>query len=534
MIKAWIHRILMVMLIAFVLKVDGQPPVNRYNAELFGSWTETSDVLFSQGVPQPNPGGGFYEAVTGLPLNVNEYDTTHIDLYMDVFEPTGDTLSKRPLVIICFGGGFLSGSRDHWSIRLLCQSLAKRGYVTAAIDYRLGMNIFDEDLSMRAVYRGLQDGRTAVRYFREDAATSNSFRIDPDKIFIGGHSSGGFIALHNAFLEKESERPLSTYSWIQDGNAVADQLSLDAVGGHYGYSGYANGYFNLAGALGMLDFIEEADDPNGISFHSTDDDTVPYGAGTPFSSILWLVVGADLPTVYGSSLIETESATVGNLHDFNSYTNRGHGVHENTSNTLYFDIIPSINDHLFNNDLKPKEHSFDEDTLVCSPFLTKLYTIEDSTIAYFDWILEGGAFTQMSSNNGTVEVEWDQNAMKHSLSVVPYTHLDAKGDTVSLIIDVNTNASNEFLFVNQDWSDIQNWSLNHLPSQCEDVIVGDRPHLYTLTLDEDAYINSLILGTEVELSILPNNILDINQKTTYSNPLIFTKMIINEGSIFLK
>jgi hypothetical protein len=50
----------------------GQPPMNRYTTPLFTSVTETTNVLFSSNVPQPNPGGGFYEALTGFPLNVDD------------------------------------------------------------------------------------------------------------------------------------------------------------------------------------------------------------------------------------------------------------------------------------------------------------------------------------------------------------------------------------------------------------------------------------------------------------------------------
>ncbi len=122
-----------------------QPPIDRYNSNLFSTVSETTNILFSSNVPQPVPGGGFYESITGYPLNVDEFSTTPVNLYMNIFQPTGDTLSKRPLIIICFGGGFVTGSKDHWSIRLLAQELAKRGYVTAVIDYRLGMNIFDAE-----------------------------------------------------------------------------------------------------------------------------------------------------------------------------------------------------------------------------------------------------------------------------------------------------------------------------------------------------------------------------------------------------
>ena len=93
---------------------------------VFTNWTETTDITFSTGVPRPNPGGGFYEWITGYPLNVREYQTTAVNLKMNIFTPTSDTLSKRPVIIIAFGGGFLSGSKDHWSIRLLAQNLAKR------------------------------------------------------------------------------------------------------------------------------------------------------------------------------------------------------------------------------------------------------------------------------------------------------------------------------------------------------------------------------------------------------------------------
>ena len=167
------------------IAASAQSLPNRYQEDVFDTWTETSEVLFSTDVPQPVPVGGFYEWLTGYPLNVDEFETTDEDLYMDIFQPDGDTLSMRPLIIICFGGGFLTGSKDHWSIRLLAEQLARRGFVTATIDYRLGMNIFDSDLSNRAVYRGLQDGRSAVRFFRADAAGSNIYKIDPDQIFIG-------------------------------------------------------------------------------------------------------------------------------------------------------------------------------------------------------------------------------------------------------------------------------------------------------------------------------------------------------------
>ncbi|HOY14925.1 MAG TPA: hypothetical protein PLY70_17380, partial [Saprospiraceae bacterium] len=156
----WLEAILLI----FPLLIIGQADTARYYKEIFSGVLETSQI-FSSNVPQPKRGGGPYEFFTGLPLNVKEYDTQNVNLSMDIFEPDGDTAAIRPLVIVCFGGGFIDGNRKYWSIRLICQSLARMGYVVASIDYRLGMNIFDQDLAARAVYRGVQDSRSAIRFF---------------------------------------------------------------------------------------------------------------------------------------------------------------------------------------------------------------------------------------------------------------------------------------------------------------------------------------------------------------------------------
>ena len=158
------------------------------------------------------------------------------------------------------------------------------GYVVASIDYRLGMNIFDQDLATRAVYRGVQDSRSAIRFFRADAANANTYRIDPNKVFIGGHSAGAFIALHNMYLDKEGERPISTGIWMQSGNNVPDQGCLDCVSNNLGYYGRANGGFSLAGAVGFTSYLEAESSPLMQIFHSSNDNTVPIGIGEPFST----------------------------------------------------------------------------------------------------------------------------------------------------------------------------------------------------------------------------------------------------------
>ena len=496
-------------LIAFFLLsgtlLSAQLLPDRYREEVFSSFVETEEILFSTGVPVPVPGGGFYEWLTDYPLNVKEYQTQARNLYMDVFEPEGDTLTKRPLVVICFGGGFLAGSKDYWSIRLIAQKLALRGYVTATIDYRLGMNIFDADLSVRAPYRGLQDGRSAVRYFKADAAGANLFRIDTSNIYIGGHSAGAFIALHNAYLNIEAERPISTYAWMQNGHPVPDQLCLDCVGDNQQFTGNAKAVFSLAGALGFTDYIQTENDPRVVMFHSQDDDTVPFTSGQPFSSILWLVVGADLPDVYGSAAIASRADEVALPYRFNSYTNRGHSVHEETGSTLYTDIIPGISDSFYVQFLKPIDHEIIGDTHICDDDLQRSYFTQADEAWYYDWQVSGGTLLDPDIYAAEVTVLWDENAADPKLWVTPYSIHGARGNTDSLLITIHVAGLNSWLGPDGDWNNPDLWSLGHPPSVCEDILFPDQDQWIQVTVgpETDALIRSLELGKRVQLEHQP-------------------------------
>ena len=83
------------------------------------------------------------------------------------------------------------------------------GYVTASFSYRLGIdNLFDFQTSfVEAVWRGVHDSRAAVRYFRKSVEMGNPYHIDPERIYLGGVSAGGFIAMHHAYVDEESEIP---------------------------------------------------------------------------------------------------------------------------------------------------------------------------------------------------------------------------------------------------------------------------------------------------------------------------------------
>ena len=101
------------------------------------------------------------------------------DLHLDLFRP--EKPGKYPVLLLIHGGGWRSGNR---SMDIpMAQQIAAKGYVTAAVEYRLS----PEALYPAAVY----DIKAAVRFLR---ANAKKYNIDPKRIAIGGSSAGGQLA----------------------------------------------------------------------------------------------------------------------------------------------------------------------------------------------------------------------------------------------------------------------------------------------------------------------------------------------------
>ena len=53
---------------------------------------------------------------------------------MDIYQPAGDTVKRRLLIIFAHQGGFLVGSRTDDYMVNICTRMARLGYVTASIE----------------------------------------------------------------------------------------------------------------------------------------------------------------------------------------------------------------------------------------------------------------------------------------------------------------------------------------------------------------------------------------------------------------
>ncbi len=199
------------------------------------------------------------------------------ELYMDIYQPYGDTVTERPVVMFAFGGAFVQGSKNDWYVKEVCNHFSKAGYVCAAMDYRTGIDYLEilQLQHMRIFFRPMQDYRGAVQYLKWDfSENGNTYRIDTNMIFAGGASSGGITALMMQNCDKPNEM-------AEMGNISA----LNALGGFYSSTGFYQNYgwnvaatINIAGALINANWIEQGDDPI-ISAHGDADQVVPYGYG---------------------------------------------------------------------------------------------------------------------------------------------------------------------------------------------------------------------------------------------------------------
>ena len=248
----------------------------RYRYELFDEVTKTEDVVYGNAPDLP--------FIFGF-----EWNTIDTDLTMDIYEPVGDTVTNRPVIIFLHSGAFFTGDNEADDIVALSIASAKMGYVAVSITYRLGLNVLSSYSGERAVYRGVQDVSAAIRYIRENHI---SYGIDYNKIFIWGSSAGSFIGLHLNFTE-DDERPESTFG----GGGDPDLGCIDCEGNDYEHDSKPNAVISCWGAIGDLDWIDDENNIPTIMFHGTSDAVVPYNSGYPFT------VDIFLPFVYGSNLI---------------------------------------------------------------------------------------------------------------------------------------------------------------------------------------------------------------------------------------
>lgn len=178
----------------------------------------------------------------GVAVNyVGKNDT----LLLDIYKPIGDNNCLRPVMILAHGGAWVVESKENSSMQYMARELAKRGWVVANINYRLGThkasnyssNLLCNSLGIeacayvadsaeveRANYRAMQDAKGAIRFMKSRNQIDST---DINNVFMAGESAGAFISFSTAFTNDISKKPMSCYAI---GNVSSPHSDLASLG----------------------------------------------------------------------------------------------------------------------------------------------------------------------------------------------------------------------------------------------------------------------------------------------------------------
>jgi acetyl esterase/lipase len=204
----------------------------RYRDQVFSNVNVTRDIVYG---------------------NAPDLEGNPVDLELDLYQPVGDSVNQRPVVIWVHGGGFTSGDKASGANQ--AAFFARHGYVAASINYRLlsptgcGGTTNPTPECVQAAIGAQHDAQAAVRWFRRYAST---YGIDTSRIAVAGSSAGAVTSL---LVDWRSEDP--------------------GTSGNPGFSSKVRAAVSLSGGTPTNEWIDPGDSP-AIFFHGNQDRTVPF------------------------------------------------------------------------------------------------------------------------------------------------------------------------------------------------------------------------------------------------------------------
>jgi acetyl esterase/lipase len=180
-------RVLFQVLVAAGIVVSTAAPVSAKPTagQKLADAVVVNPQIFSQGDdPYPAHRVAFAGGVTGLPNVVYQSLSRYRPMVMDLYLPPTSFHGPRPTIVFIHGGGWagggkrLSGAFDNWP--LVLASMARRGYVVAAVSYRFS--------GEAAVPGAIQDVKASILWLRTYAG---KYGADKDRIVTWGALPAG-------------------------------------------------------------------------------------------------------------------------------------------------------------------------------------------------------------------------------------------------------------------------------------------------------------------------------------------------------
>ena len=325
---------------------------------------------------------------------VKSFRKRGLKLAFDLYRPE-DLSGRRPLIMFIHGGAFYIGHKAEPAYIDFCRHFAAMGYVTASIDYRLGFHLSKNEIE-RAGYVALQDAHAALRFLVSHA---DEYNIDPERIFVAGSSAGGITALNLAFM-KDDDRPKSSRGKKAFLSNKADLGGIESSGNRLQADFNIIAIANMWGAVSDLDILGNAR-TSIVSFHGTEDTTVPYAEGYPLSVAGEGIAKMLSEEMFGSACIDKKAEELGLRHHFYSFKGEKHAFNTtgkdkkpNANHTVIKDRITDF----FYAEMVPVPASIVKDATGC-------YHIEGSNVSDVEWKVEGGFVLAPPQGNG-IRILW--------------------------------------------------------------------------------------------------------------------------------
>ena len=395
--------------VSFTQRTEVQvKPTRRYQDEIFPAIEVKSDLLYGKAkgywTHSPYSNEPYITTLSkGLVKAFN--DPELLDLKLDVYYPKTDLFKNRPLVMLIHGGAFYIGSKESACEATLATSLAKRGYLVASIDYRLGFKLMPSDIELSA-YRAIQDANAALRFLAHNA---KGLGIDPTQVYIGGTSAGAVASLNTAFM-KNDERPERILKASQDGLLG----KIEESGNKYTEKFTIKAVVNMWGAVSDLNIIDKDENIPVLSIHGTADDIVPFENDYPFRNSL-MINRLVMDKMYGSKSIHDRLQILGIRNRLVSLDGLGHEPELATYNTLnnWMDTISNNVSRFLYEETAPE---------VMLP-KNQLAIPENADLKSFYFEVNNGSLVQISATGGVKtkadptdsSVIWFKNAIKKEL-----------------------------------------------------------------------------------------------------------------------
>jgi len=155
---------------------------------------------------------------TPVPEDIEQYNdivyktVDSTTLKLDVFHDE-NLSNSAPLLIFVHGGSWSGGDKKDY--RLYMIPFARKGYITATVQYRL---------SDKVAFPGqLLDVNAAIRYLKKNASKYN---IDASKIALIGGSAGAHLVLMSAYT-----KDIAAYNEVDESGVTAEvQAIVDIYG----------------------------------------------------------------------------------------------------------------------------------------------------------------------------------------------------------------------------------------------------------------------------------------------------------------